>query len=197
VILAWCGWVWHEGSVAQIRARKWLDRPLTIHAPVANAWPTPLRRGDVVGELAIPRLHLSVMVLEGDDARILRMGAGHISGTASVPGRGNIGIAAHRDTFFRSLRAIRPHDLVTLKTRAGIARFSVNDVEVVRPADVQVLSAAPGRDLTLVTCYPFYFVGSAPKRFIVHARQVILHNRSSSAPTVGAGRQIAKCIAKR
>jgi sortase A len=112
------------------------------------------------------------MVLEGDDNRILRVAAGHITGTAFVPGSGNIGIAAHRDTFFRALRFIRPNDLVTLKTSSGMARFSVSDVQIVRPSDTGVLAAAPGRDLTLVTCYPFYYVGSAPKRFVVHARKV-------------------------
>jgi sortase A len=131
-----------------------------------------LHRGDVVGELAIPHLHLTVMVLEGDDERILRVAAGHISGTALIPGTGNIGIAAHRDTFFRTLRSVRVNDLVTLRTRTSLARFAVSDVQIVRPSDTQVLAAVPGRDLTLVTCYPFYYVGAAPKRFIVHARKL-------------------------
>lgn len=175
-LLAWCGWVWFAAGVAQKRARESLaQRPVQTpqhqaRAPRAPVW--VLHRGDVVGELGVPRLHLSVMVLEGDDAAILQLGAGHISGTAVTPGNGNIGIAAHRDTFFRPLRSIRENDLVTWQTPAGLARFRVSDVEVVRPSDMAVLARAPGRDLTLVTCYPFYYIGSAPKRFIVHARQV-------------------------
>lgn len=172
-LLIWCGWVWHQASVAQSRAREWLARRPAIQVPVTPKAKAPvLHRGDVVGELAIPRLHLSVMVLEGDDDGILRVAAGHISGTALRPRGGNIGIAAHRDTFFRPLRAIRRDDLVTLKTAAGVARFSVSGTEIVRPSDIQVLAAGPGRDLTLVTCYPFHYVGPAPERFIVHARQV-------------------------
>ena len=174
-LLIWSGWSWHQASVAQSQARKWLARRPAMQPPAASkakAQVPKLHRGDVVGELAIPRLHLSVMVLEGDDAAILKVAAGHIAGTALAPGSGNIGIAAHRDTFFRALRAIRRNDLVTLKTPAGVARFSVSSMEIVRPSDVQVLAAAPGRDLTLVTCYPFHYIGSAPERFIVHARQV-------------------------
>jgi sortase A len=173
-LLVWCGWVWHQASVAQSRAREWLERQPALHAPAPQpeAKTPVLRRGDVVGELAIPRLHLSVMVLEGDDARILRVAAGHITGTAVKPGAGNIGIAAHRDTFFRPLQSIRPNDMVTLTTLDGLARFTVSDTEIVRPTDVQVLAAAPGRDLTLVTCYPFHYIGAAPERFIVHARRV-------------------------
>jgi sortase A len=112
------------------------------------------------------------MVLEGDDARILKLGAGHIPWTALPQGGGNIGIAAHRDTFFRPLRLIHPEDIVILKTPAGVSRFVVRDVQIVSPADVQVLASAPGRDLTLVTCYPFFYIGSAPERFIVHARRL-------------------------
>lgn len=173
IVLGWCGWVWHEAFVAQSHAKQWLERAPAIPVPPPQATAQPLHRGDAIAELAIPRLRLSVMVLEGDDAGILKLGAGHIPGT-DLPwwGGGNIGIAAHRDTFFRPLRLIRPNDLVILRTRAGVSRFAVRDIEIVSPADVQALSPAPGRDLTLVTCYPFFYLGSAPERFIVHARRV-------------------------
>lgn len=171
-LLGWCGWVWLQADLAQRHARELLARHPAIHAPSRQAHARRLHRGDLLGELAIPRLHLSVMVLEGDDARILSLAAGHIAGTAVVPGTGNIAIAAHRDTFFRPLRSIRPDDLITLKTPGGLTRFEVSDTEVVRPTDMEVLNRAPGRDLTLVTCYPFHYIGHAPKRFIVHARQV-------------------------
>ncbi len=131
----------------------------------------PLRRGDPLSELDVPRLRLSVMVLEGDDERTLRSGAGHIPGTALVPGQGNIGIAGHRDTFFRSLRFIQPNDRITLRMPAGSTQYTVSDVEIVPPTEVQTLSPAPGRDLTLVTCYPFHYPGPAPKRFVVRAKR--------------------------
>jgi hypothetical protein len=82
---------------------------------------------------------------------------------ALTPGSGNIGIAAHRDTYFRPLRAIRANDVVALKTPAGTSRYAVTEATIVRPSDVGVLTRAPGRDLTLVTCYPFFYVGSSPE----------------------------------
>ena len=169
--LGWSLWVRNEAAVAQKQAREWLARAPAIHPAAApRTAPAPLRRGDAIGELDIPRLHLSVMVLEGDDERTLRSGAGHIPGTALPPVRGNIGIAAHRDTWFRPLRFVKPNDRIALKTPAGVSRFTVSDIEIVPPTDVQALAPAPGRDLTLVTCYPFYYVGPAPQRFIVHAK---------------------------
>jgi sortase A len=132
-----------------------------------------VRRGDVVGEIEIPRLHLSVMVFEGDDAGILEQGAGHIPGTALPTASGNMGIAAHRDTYFRPLRTIHANDVIALKTQAGTSRYAVTETEIVPPSDIGVLAPASGRDLTLVTCYPFFYVGSAPKRFIVHARKIL------------------------
>jgi sortase A len=125
-----------------------------------------------VGQVEIPRLHLSVMIFEGDDAGILKQGAGHIPGTALPGASGNTGIAAHRDTYFRPLRTIQAKDVITLKTQTGTSQYAVTGTEIVPPSDIGVLAPAPGRDLTLVTCYPFYYVGSAPKRFIVHARKI-------------------------
>ena len=168
-LLAWCYWTLHERTTAQRRAKEWLIGTTAVHR---TASPTPMRRGDVIGELEIPRLQVSVMVFEGDDAGILSEGAGHIPGTALQSGRGNIGIAAHRDTYFRPLRLVHANDVIALKTPAGIARYAVTETEIVQPSDVSVLAGAPGRDLTLVTCYPFYYVGNAPQRFIVHARNL-------------------------
>src|SRR5579864_520256 len=89
IVLAWCGWLWHESSEAQSRARQWLERSPASHAPVPPSAPPAFHRGDVVGELRIPRLGLSVMVLEGDDAGILKLGAGHIPGTGLPQSNGN------------------------------------------------------------------------------------------------------------
>jgi len=169
VVLAWHSWTLHQRATAQRFAKEWLDRTPEIHRPTLAP---PMRHGDVVGELDIPRLRLSVMVFEGDDAGILSEGAGHIPGTALPPGAGNIGIAAHRDTYFRPLRAIHANDVIALKTPAGTSQYAVTETAIVQPSSIGVLSRAPGRDLTLVTCYPFFFVGPAPERFIVHARKI-------------------------
>jgi sortase A len=127
--------------------------------------------GVVVGRLAIPRIGVSVMVVEGVDEDDLKRAAGHIPGTA-LPGEpGNVGIAAHRDTFFRPLRSIARNDAIIVRTLQGAYRYRVVSTQVVRPEDVRVLSPT-GRDtLTLITCFPFYYIGSAPKRFIVRAER--------------------------
>lgn len=165
----------HNSTAAQQRAREWLNTPaspLTLPALLAPPAVRPsVRRGEVLGELNIPRLHLSVMVFEGDDSSILQIGAGHIPGTAVPQGAGNIGIAAHRDTYFRPLRGIHLDDVITLRTSASALRFVVTGTEIVQPSDVEALAEAPGRDLTLVTCYPFVYIGNAPERFIVYARK--------------------------
>ena len=168
-LLAWYAYTLHQRTSAQRRAKEWLIGAPAVHR---TAPPPPVRRGDVIGELEIPRLQVSVMVFEGDDAGILSEGAGHIPGTALRSGTGNIGIAAHRDTYFRPLRLVHANDVIALKTPAGVSRFAVTDTKIVQPSDVGVLAVAPGRDLTLVTCYPFYYVGNAPQRFIVHARKI-------------------------
>ncbi len=132
----------------------------------------PLRPGMVVGRLRIPRLSLEVMVREGASESTLRRAVGHIPGTG-LPGQtGNVALAGHRDTFFRPLRNIRKDDAIDLDTGHGTLRYLVTSTEIVSPRDVSVLKASSGKTLTLVTCYPFYYVGSAPKRFIVRAVEV-------------------------
>jgi len=130
--------------------------------------------GSLIGRVDIPRLELSVIVLEGVDSTILRRAAGHIPGTA-FPGKpGNVGISAHRDTFFRPLRNIRKYDRINLTTPGGEYRYRVVSTAVVKPERVEVLEADGGHAevLTLVTCYPFFYVGSAPDRYVVRAERV-------------------------
>jgi sortase A len=132
----------------------------------------PGPEGSLVGRIEISRLGVSAIVLEGVDKKTLRRGVGRIPGT-SVPGEeGNVGLAAHRDSFFRGLRDIRKNDIVTLKTVEGTFSYQVDWTEVVLPQDTHVLDETEGPAITLVTCYPFNYVGPAPKRFIVRARQV-------------------------
>jgi len=126
----------------------------------------------MLGRMEIPRLGISLIVAEGTAESTLRRAGGHISGTA-FPGRpGNIGIAGHRDTLFRPLRNIRQNDVITLTNLQGEYRYSVVSTKIVSPSDVTVLSDDEHQVLTLVTCYPFYFVGPAPDRFIVRAERV-------------------------
>jgi sortase A len=145
------------------------------NAPIAEPLPAerPPMPDMLLGRLKIPRLHVAAMVREGADSGTLRSAIGHIPGTA-LPGKtGNVGLAGHRDTFFRALRNIEKDDTIDFETDAGTFRYAVQSTRIVSPRDVSVLNAAGGRTLTLVTCYPFYYVGSAPKRFIVRAIQVM------------------------
>jgi sortase A len=127
--------------------------------------------GAAISRLEIPRLGMSVLVAEGTTSRTLKVAAGHIRGTSYPDEPGNIGIAGHRDTFFRPLRGISTGDLIILTTPHQSFRYSVEWTKVVQPSDVAVLRSSLEPELTLVTCYPFKFVGAAPQRFIVRARR--------------------------
>ncbi|HWR15455.1 MAG TPA: class D sortase [Terriglobales bacterium] len=118
------------------------------------------------------RIGIDVIIAEGTDGKTLRRGVGHVTGTALPGGLGNVVIAGHRDTFFRALRNVRQDDEVTLTTLAGTYRYQVDWAKVVGVEANDVLSDSDESILTLVTCYPFYFVGPAPKRFIVRAHKL-------------------------
>ncbi|MBV8552578.1 MAG: class D sortase [Acidobacteriaceae bacterium] len=140
--------------------------------------------GSILGRVEISRLHLSAMVREGVDARVLSLAVGHVPSTALPGQQGNFAIAAHRDTLFRALKDIRTGDLVTFQNSLGAYTYRVLATKIVRPSDVSVLRSDGGglipvaeianepKLLTMITCYPFYYVGSAPKRFIVEAKLV-------------------------
>lgn len=119
--------------------------------------------------LRIPGIHLEVPVLDGTDVLTLNHAAGRIAGTA-LPGQaGNIGIAAHRDSFFRNLGKLRVGDPIELETRNGVQTYVIEQTRIVMPDDVSVLDPRPTPSLTLVTCYPFHYLGRAPQRYIVIA----------------------------
>jgi sortase A len=122
-----------------------------------------------LGVLGIPSLRLQVPVLEGTDDLTLDRGVGHITGTPWLSDGGNIGIAGHRDGFFRALKDIHVGDTIDLHSQQGSTHYLVDEIQIVSPDDVSVLEPRAKSSLTLVTCYPFYFVGSAPLRYIVHA----------------------------
>lgn len=122
--------------------------------------------------LSIRKLRLDVPVFEGTDELTLNRGAGRIIGTAGVGEQGNIGIAGHRDGFFRGLKDIQMGDRIELATLRGKFLYIVDNITIVKPGDVSVLRARSRPSLTLVTCYPFYFVGAAPQRYVVQASLV-------------------------
>ncbi len=123
----------------------------------------------MIGRVEIPRLGVSVVVRAGSDARTLQLAVGHIGGTALPGESGNVGLAGHRDTFFRRLQDIRPDDEIRVATPHGVFTYRVERTVVVQPEDVWVLDPTDAPSLTLVTCYPFTYLGSAPQRFIVRA----------------------------
>ncbi|HEY1501796.1 MAG TPA: class D sortase [Acidobacteriaceae bacterium] len=135
--------------------------------------------------LRIPKIHLEVPVLDGSDALTLNHAAGRIEGTA-LPGEpGNIGIAAHRDSFFRDLGKLRVGDSLMLESAKGTEIYIVDGTQIVMPSNVSVLNPRPAPSLTLVTCYPFGYFGNAPQRYIVTATLAQpAHTEPSSASPI-------------
>ena len=144
--------------------------PRSVTGPAPR--PAPAPANGIVGRLEIPRLGMSAIVVEGEDAATLKRAVGHLPDTAMPWEDGNTALAGHRDTFFRPLRAIHLGDEVRLVTAHGTFVYRVQETQIVGPDDVGVLSAGPRARLTLVTCYPFSYVGSAPWRFIVRAERL-------------------------
>ncbi len=172
-MLGYCGWVLGSAWMFQRREAASFESPRTgLPSPAASPLPAGVPNA-LIGRIDIQRLGVVVVVVEGTSDQSLRRAAGHIAGTA-LPGQpGNIGIAAHRDTFFRPLRNIHRGDIVTLTTLRGQYRYRVVSTKVVDPRNVAVLDSDGTEILTLVTCYPFYFIGSAPDRFIVRAARIL------------------------
>jgi len=119
--------------------------------------------------LRIPKINLEVPVFEDTDELTLNRGVGRILGTAQIGEPGNVGIAGHRDGFFRGLKDIQREDFVDLIQPGKTERYVITDIQIVNPEDIHVLDATAVPTLTLVTCYPFYYVGSAPQRYVVTA----------------------------
>jgi sortase A len=170
LVHAWCFQVYENRAFDQELAAEERMPPLAVGLGEAQ---TADFRGfagrPVIGRIEIPRIGLKAMILEGATSRTLALALGHIPGTALPGSEGNIGIAGHRDTFFRGLRGVHPGDAIVLTTRERSYHYRVQSCEVVGPLETRVLGNTPEPALTLVTCYPFYYVGPAPQRFIVHA----------------------------
>jgi len=164
--LGYAGFVFADSHAYQALEMKKFEQPGRLSEPHI------LAEGDVIGEMQVPRLGLSVMVVQGDSHASLRHAVGHLAKSA-LPGEwGNVALAGHRDTFFRPLRDIQLGDEIRFKTLEHNFEYVVESIEVVAPTDVQVLEPSSGHDLTFITCFPFYYVGPAPKRFVVRAREV-------------------------
>jgi sortase A len=170
--LGYAAYVVADANTYQATERKRFEQPRNDAAVVPPPNPvTVLLEGEVIGEIQIRRLGLRAIVAQGESAATLQRAVGHLADTA-LPGElGNVVLAGHRDTFFRPLKSVHPGDAITLKTREGDFEYLVESSAVVRPSNVQVLEPTGGRTLTLITCFPFSYVGSAPDRFIVRARQ--------------------------
>ena len=161
-----------ESRVYQARqGRAFSERERMATSPPAS---TPAAAPDVdplvLGRIEIPRVGVSAIVREGDDARTLSIAVGHIPGTARPGEPGNVALAGHRDSFFRALRNIRAGDVIRLRVPGRGDEYRVDSTEVVGAGETRVLASTREAVLTLVTCYPFGWIGHAPRRFIVHAR---------------------------
>jgi len=166
--LAYAGYVVIDAHVYQAVEHRQFEG---VAAPQALSESAALD-GSAIGELRIPRLGLTAVVVQGDSDAILRRAVGHLADTALPGEAGNVVLAGHRDTFFRPLKQIRAGDAVTVRTARGDVRYVVESTRVVPPTDVQVLEPTGGHTLTLITCFPFSYLGAAPERFIVLAREL-------------------------
>ena len=170
VCLIWWGVVSLQAMRYQREQRAALERmrmaaPARVHASAA------LATGALIGSLDIPRLRLSAMIAEGDDDGTLKVAIGHLPDTPMPWHDGNSALAGHRDTFFRALQHVRVGDALRVSTVRGDFQYKVRETMVVGPNDVWILDPTDRPTLTLITCYPFSYVGKAPRRFIVRAER--------------------------
>lgn len=184
LLLGYCAFALTDAWIFQRRVSRDFDRrlyneraaregPLQLEPSAFQRMAPAAAMDGLIGRIEIPRLLLSVVVVEGIGRTTLRRVVGHIPGTA-LPGQpGNVGLAGHRDTLFRPLKDLRIHDEIDFATLRGNFKYEVESLKVVDPDDVRVLAPSGENVLTMVTCYPFFYVGPAPKRWIVRARQVV------------------------
>jgi sortase A len=160
-------------AIESVEARRFQAEQTAVFEQAAKQQiaPTHVRAGGLVGMLDLPRLKLTTPVVEGDGEDILKKAAGHLPDTPMPWEQGNSAVAAHRDGLFRPLKDVRIGDEIRFRTTRDEYRYKVTRTAIVKPDDVSVLAPQSDASLTLITCYPFYYVGSAPKRFIVHAER--------------------------
>ena len=152
-----------------------------VNFPTENVGSVPAQPGAGLVRLEIPSVGLSAIVLEGIGPEILRIGVGHVPGTSWPAQPGNVVLAGHRDTFFRPLRKISTCAEVLLDTASRTYRYRVTAFEIVDPHDVNEMTSHGKDELTLITCYPYYYVGPAPQRFVVHAESALAAAKCQSS----------------
>ena len=177
VCLGFCSWVWLDVGRYQLVEGWRLEGLLGGVRPpgrtgIAAITRAEIERSGLIGRIEIPRLGLSAIVAEGTDGRTLRHAVGHVSRTALPGETGNVALAGHRDTFFRGLSEVRQGDRVRIITPDGRFVYRVESKNVVGPENTEVLASSATPTLTLITCYPFQFVGAAPERYVVRAREI-------------------------
>ena len=170
--LVWSGVVSLNASLYQHTQRAVLERTRGEAHPLNSRFEV-LNNGSLVGSIEIPRLGLSAVIAEGEDEATLKVAVGHLPDTPLPGDAGNSALAGHRDTFFRPLQHIRVGDQVRVSTPRGDFHYQVRETMVMGPDDVWVLDPTDRPMLTLITCYPFNYVGKAPRRFIVRAERTI------------------------
>ena len=179
LLLAYAAYVLVDERLYQARELNRLDHERQVVLDAAPGIPAPSSRvavppptdGTSIGEIRIRRLGVSVVVVQGESEAILERAVGHLARTALPGNEGNVVLAGHRDTFFRPLKDIREGDRITLRTAEHDFEYVVESTSIVNPTDVGVIEPSGGHTLTLITCFPFYYVGPAPNRFIVLARE--------------------------
>jgi len=165
--IGYCAFIWGRAYYDQSQANWALNHVLP--GDPGTATPKAAAEGSLVGRIDIPRLDLSVIVFEGTSDDTLARGVGHLHGTAAPGHIGNLVLAAHRDTYFRALRDIRQGDQISVKAPDGDYQYSVDSTAIVQPTQTEVIRPTDDATLTLITCYPFNYIGAAPERFIVRA----------------------------
>lgn len=163
-----------------VEARRFQARQTAAFEQAAKTRVAPkhVRAGGLVGMLDVPRLQLTTPVVEGDDDHTLKRAVGHLPDTPLPWESGNSAMAGHRDGLFRPLKDVKVGDEIRFRTTRDEYRYRVTTTAIVMPDDVSVLESKQGNSLTLITCYPFYYVGSAPKRFVIHAERLALATRA-------------------
>jgi sortase A len=175
IAIGYCAYIWGRAQYDQAAGKWALEHTLPGDSQVVDGPGRHIvssREGSLVGRIDIPRLDLSAIVFEGTSDGTLARGVGHLSGSAGPGERGNLVLAGHRDSFFRDLRGIRKGDEVTIESPHGEFEYQVESTEIVQPDQTEVLKPSEDATLTLITCYPFRYIGSAPERFIVRATKI-------------------------
>jgi sortase A len=170
--LGWVGATWLEAYHSHGEQSRLLQAGATASTRTPPAARDALNRATSIGRLEIPRLDVSIVVISGDDDATLMKAVGHLPDTPFPWNGGNTAIAGHRDTFFKPLERVKSGDDIYLDTPRGRFHYRVRRTIVVEPEDLWVLDPASIPTLTLITCYPFRYIGPAPKRFIVQADRI-------------------------